>query len=151
MAVWLGMCYAVMLVGSVWTRSSVGTWYAGLARPAWTPPGWVFGVVWPGLYTMMAVAAWLVWRRQGGAIAATMPLVLFVVQLALNLFWSAVFFALERPGAAFAEICVLWVAVFATMLAFKKVTAPAGWLMAPYALWITFALVLNLAIWRMNV
>jgi tryptophan-rich sensory protein len=111
----------------------------------------VFAAVWPVLYAMMAVAAWLVWRCQGGPLMPTGPLALFAVQLALNLFWSAVFFALEMPGAAFAEICVLWLAVVATAVAFARVRAAAGWLMVPYACWTTFAAVLNLAIWRMNV
>ncbi|HOI56515.1 MAG TPA: tryptophan-rich sensory protein [Phycisphaerae bacterium] len=150
LAFWVALCLLVMVIGSLWTRSSVGAWYQGLSRPWWTPPGWVFGVVWPVLYTMMAVSAWLVWRCQGGPIVPTGPLALFAAQLALNLFWSAVFFAMERPGAAFAEICVLWLAVMATTAAFARVKRAAGWLMVPYACWTTFAAMLNLAIWRMN-
>lgn len=146
----LMLCYLVMVIGALWTDSATGRWYQGLSRPSWTPPGWAFSVVWPVLYTMMAVAAWLVWRRRGWS-AAAKPLTLFLVQLALNLFWSAVFFGLERPDAAFFEICVLCLMIVATTVAFWKVTASAGWLMMPYVLWTTFAALLNLAIWRMNV
>jgi tryptophan-rich sensory protein len=97
---------------------------------------------------MMAVAGWLVWRR-GGPGART-ALQLFAVQLVLNVGWSAVFFCLQMPGLAFAEILALWVAIAATLRTSWRVSRPAGILLVPYLLWVSFAAVLNFAIWRLN-
>ena len=124
-------------------------WYAGLAKPAWNPPGWLFGPVWTLLYAMMAVAAWRVWRRGGWARQKT-ALVLFVVQWALNALWTPLFFGLHRPGWALVEILVLLIAILATLRAFWRVDRPAGLLLLPYAAWVSFATVLNWTIWRLN-
>jgi len=146
---WLGVCFAAAALGSVFTARSVGDWYSDLAKPAWTPPSGIFGPVWSLLYLMMGVAAWLVWRKAGPG--ATLALALFGVQLALNVAWSALFFGLRSPGAAFAEILALWVLILATLIAFLRVTPAAGYLLVPYQAWVTFAAALNFAIWRMNV
>lgn len=137
------------LLGSIFTAGSVGGWYAALSKPAWTPPSAIFGPVWSALYLLMAVAAWLVWRR-GGFAAHPAALGLFAAQLALNAGWSLVFFGLRMPGAAFAEILVLWALILATLIAFRRAAPLAGWLLAPYLVWVTFASALNLAIWRLN-
>jgi benzodiazapine receptor len=126
-----------------------GEWYAGLKKPAWNPPGWIFGPVWTMLYTMMAVAAWLVWRR-GGFAAQRRPLTLFLLQLALNAAWSPLFFGLHHPGLAFIDLLLLWFALLGTIVAFWKARAFAGALLIPYLAWVTFAGALNFAIWRLN-
>lgn len=141
--------FAVAALGGVATARSVDTWYQSLSRPAWTPPAWVFAPVWTVLYALMAVAAWLVWRR-GGWRGAKAALTLFFAQLALNAAWPWLFFALRRPGLAFAELCVLWAAVLATMAAFRPKSLAAAALLLPYFVWITFAAVLNFALWRLN-
>jgi tryptophan-rich sensory protein len=128
---------------------STGGWYAELAKPTWNPPSWLFGPVWTALYIMMAVAAWLVWQRAGWR-ARGGPLMMYLVQWALNALWTPLFFGLQRPGLAFVEILVLVVAIYATLVAFWKVRRVAGLLLVPYALWTTFAAVLNFMIWRMN-
>ncbi len=145
----LGLCFAVALVGSWFTTPVLDDWYATLRKPTWTPPNWVFGPVWSALYVSMAVAAWLVWRKRQ-LVAVVVPLSLFMVQLALNLGWSVVFFGLQNPGAACIEIVLLWTAIVATLLAFWRVTAAAGWLLVPYLGWVTFAVALNFAIWQLN-
>lgn len=142
----LALCFAAAALGGLLTREGVATWYPGIAKPDWTPPGWVFGPVWSVLYAAMAVAAWLVWRSA----SKRLPLVLFAIQLALNVTWSGLFFALRQPGWAFAEILVLWLAILATTASFYKGSKTAFWLMAPYLAWVTFAAVLNAAIWRLN-
>lgn len=126
-----------------------GPWYEALRKPAWNPPGWVFPPVWTVLYAMMAVAAWLVWRgaRPG---AARTPLALWTVQLLLNAAWSWLFFGRQRPDLAFADIVLLWLAIVATLAAFARVSRAAAALLAPYLAWVTFAAVLNAAIWRLN-
>jgi benzodiazapine receptor len=143
------ICLGAGALGSVFTTPAIPDWYAQLAKPAWTPPNRLFGPVWTALYFMMAVAAWLVWRR-GGSAATAAPLGLFGLQLALNVAWSGLFFGLHMPGAAFAEIVALWGLILATLIAFWRVTPWAGWLMLPYLAWVTFASALNFAIWRMN-
>jgi len=143
--------FAAAGLGSVFTSRSVSDWYAALARPSWTPPGWVFGPVWTLLYVLMAVAAWLVWRRAGGWAGARAALGLYAVQLVLNAAWTGLFFGLRMPGVAFAELAVLWAAIVATLVAFRRHSPAAGALMVPYLAWCTFAAALNLAIWRMNV
>ena len=142
------LCFLAAGLGSLFTMASLGSWYAGLAKPSWNPPSWLFGPVWTALYAMMAVAGWLVWRR-GGA-ASRLALRWFAVQLVLNVGWSAVFFGLQLPGLAFVEILVLWVAIAATLVVSWKVSRAAGILLAPYLLWASFAAVLNFAIWRLN-
>ncbi len=144
------VCFASAGVGAAVTSTSVGGWYQNLAKPSWRPPDWLFGPVWTVLYFMMAIAAWLVWRRHGW-FGARSALTWFGMQLALNVFWSYVFFGLQRPGLAFAEIIVLWMAIAATARGFRSKSSMAALLLIPYLAWTSFAVVLNLAIWRLNV
>ena len=126
-------------------------WYDALLTPTFNPPASVFGPAWTALYALMAIALWLVWRVRDDDIAMRRTaLRVFWVQFALNLLWSPLFFGLHSPGMAFVDICLLWTAVLATALAFGKVRPLAGYLMLPYVLWVSFALVLNGTIWLMN-
>jgi benzodiazapine receptor len=119
-------------------------WYAGLAKPSWSPPNAAFGIVWPVLFTLMGTAAGLAWCSRPAV------LVPFAVQLLLNAAWSPIFFRYHRLGASVAELCVLWCAIVVTVVAFARVRASAAWLLVPYLLWVTFAAGLNVAIWRLN-
>jgi translocator protein len=149
---WLGLgvfvilCYAVAGIGGLVTTPNILNWYAGLAKPPWTPPDWVFGPVWSALYLSIAVAAWLVWRKGD----ARLPLVLFTFQLVFNAAWSWLFFGLHSPGIAFVDIVLLWAAIVATTIAFWSRSLVAGILFVPYLAWVSFATVLNFAIWRLN-
>ena len=126
-------------------------WYRTLLKPTWNPPSWLFGPVWTALYALMAVALWLVRREQEtDEPSRQRALALFAIQFLLNLAWTPLFFGLHSPGLAFLEICVLWIALLSTMLAFGRVRALAGYLLLPYLLWVSFALVLNGTIWLMN-
>jgi len=144
---WLLLCFAAASPGAVFMP---GEWFAALKKPAWNPPGWVFGPVWTALYAMMAAAAWLVWQR-GGWKEQRKPLLIFLAQLALNALWTPLFFGLHRPGVAFAEIVLLWLAIVATLVAFRPVNRTAAWLLVPYLAWVSFAAVLNGTLWRLNV
>jgi len=147
--VWIALSLLAGVIGSLFTAHSVTTWYVALAKPSWTPPSWLFGPVWTVLYLLMGLAAWLVWRK-GGFAAATAPLALFLVQLALNTTWPILFFGLRRPGLAFGEIVLLWCFILATTIAFWCRRPAAAYLMLPYLGWVSFALALNLSIWRLN-
>ena len=126
-----------------------GAWYAVLRKPAWTPPDWVFPVVWTVLYFMIAIAGWLVWTGAGSQ-DAVLPLVVFGLQLVFNALWSALFFGLRLPGYAFADLVLLWLAILATILLFLPLHPVAAWMLLPYLLWVAFAGALNFAIWRLN-
>jgi len=124
-----------------------GPWYESLAKPAWNPPNWLFAPVWSVLYAMMAVSAWLVWCRVR---TLGWPLMLWFLQLGLNAAWSWLFFGLERPDLSALEIVFLLGVIIATLVAFFRIDRLAGWLLAPYAAWVTFAAALNISLWRLN-
>lgn len=140
------ICFAVAGLGGMATTPSIPNWYAGLTKPPWTPPSWLFGPVWSVLYLSMTVAAWLAWRKGN----ALVPLSLFAAQLTFNLAWSWLFFGLHNPGAGFIDIILLWAAIAATLIAFWRQSPVAGMLFVPYLAWVSFAAVLNFAIWRLN-
>jgi tryptophan-rich sensory protein len=141
LVLFLVLCQAVGAGAGFATSAAVRDWYPALAKPFFNPPPWVFAPAWTLLYVLMAVAAWRVWR--------TGPL-LFGLQLALNLLWSVLFFGLRSPGLALAEVVLLWLAIAATALSFRPHDKTAAVLMLPYLAWVSFAAVLNAAIWYLN-
>jgi tryptophan-rich sensory protein len=147
LAAFVGINVAVSALGGWVTSSSVGTWYQGLAKPAFNPPDWVFAPVWSALYLMIAVAGWRAWRRGGVARPA---LLVYAVQLALNLSWSFVFFGARLIGPALLVIAALLVAILVNAMLFWRLDRPAGALLVPYAAWVAFATVLTFALWRLN-
>jgi translocator protein len=136
--------FAVAAFGAQFTP---GPWYESLAKPSFNPPNWIFAPVWSVLYVMMAIAAWLVWCRLR---AFGRPIILWCVQLGLNAIWSWLFFGLERPDFAAMEIIVLLAAILLTAFSFFRISRPAGYLLVPYAAWVSFAAVLNFTLWRLN-
>jgi benzodiazapine receptor len=148
LAAWLVVTFVAAAIGAA-ASVNAGPFYAQLVRPAWAPPGWLFGPVWTALYLAMGVAAWLVWRAAGFRTARA-ALTLFLIQLALNALWSWLFFGWQRGALAFADILLLWVLIVATVIAFRRVQPLAGWLLVPYLLWVSFAAVLNHAVWQLN-
>ncbi len=141
--------FAVAGISSRFTIQAIPGWYAALAKPSFNPPNRVFGPVWTLLYTLMAIAAWLVWRLPAST-ARSRALAAFWVQLTLNFAWSFLFFGEHRIAMAFAEIVLLWLAIFATTLLFFRVARAAAWLFVPYLAWVSFASVLNFSLWRLN-
>jgi tryptophan-rich sensory protein len=142
----LVVCLAVGALGGLSTAPAIPTWYAGLAKPSFNPPNWLFAPVWTTLYVLMAIAAWLVWRRG----SARTALILFALQLALNAAWSQLFFGLHRIDLALIDIVLLLAAIVATALAFRRHSTAAALLLVPYIAWVSFATTLNFAIWRLN-
>lgn len=137
-------------LGGLATAHGLAAWYPSLAKPAFNPPAWVFGPVWSILYVLMAVSALLVWRKAWPSRGAKLGLALFACQLGLNVLWSVIFFGLQAPGLALVELVLLWLAIAAWTAATWRVSRPAALLILPYLAWVSFAGVLNAAIWRLN-
>lgn len=146
LAGWLALCFAAS--GTAFFVSTNG-WYASLHKPSWNPPSWIFAPVWTALYLMMAVAAWLVWRK-GGWRAQRRALSLFVLQWVLNALWTPLFFWRHLIGLALFEIFILSIVLVVTIILFRRVRMAAGLLLLPYLFWVSFAAFLNLTIWRLN-
>jgi tryptophan-rich sensory protein len=143
---WLLLAFLAAGIGAV-ASIHAAEFYAQLDKPAWAPPASVFGPVWSILYTMMGVAAWLVWRspREGyGALS------LFCAQLAANTLWSWLFFGWHLGALAAIEVLILLMLIALTLRAFWSSSRWSGILLIPYLLWVTFASALTWAIWRAN-
>mgnify|MGYP005838214255 CR=1 FL=1 len=145
--IWFALACATAAVPGVFFRP--GQWYRDLVKPDWRPPDWLFGPVWLVLYLSIAVSGWLVFESAPEA-AARPALTVYAVQLGLNGLWSCIFFGLKRPGWALAEICLLWLSIGATIGAFWPLHQTAALLLLPYLAWVSFAVLLNLSIWRLN-
>jgi tryptophan-rich sensory protein len=139
------VCQAVGAFGAFWTQPEIPGWYAGIAKPSWTPPNAWFGPVWSALYILMSVAAWRVWKAGGRR-----ELTVFWAQLSVNGAWSWLFFGLNNPLFGLIDLSLLVPLVWATASVFARKDRIAAALFVPYGLWVSFAWALNLAIWRLN-
>jgi tryptophan-rich sensory protein len=145
------VCQLAGVIGSIFTASSVKTWYTTINKPSFTPPSWLIGPVWLFLFILMGVSLFLVWSHPSTAPKdRKRALIIFGTQLALNAFWSYAFFSLESPLFGFIVILILWITIFMTIIRFLKISELAGWLLIPYILWVSFASVLNFAILLLN-
>ena len=146
----LALCLSAGGIGSYFTMPSIGTWYAFLEKPVFTPPNWIFGPVWTLLYIMMGIAFYLIWKKEANDVVKSTAVTLYIVQLALNFLWSFVFFYAQQPGWALVNIILMWIFIFLTILWFGKISSLSAWLLVPYICWVSFATVLNYAIWKLN-
>ena len=146
----IGFVLLVNVVGSVpgVLSSPDSAWFRALEKPAFYPPEIAFPVVWTALFTLLGVALWLVWRADGPG--RRLALGLFAVQMALNVAWTPVFFSAQELFAGLVVIVALWGLLVATIVAFRRVDRRAAALLVPYLLWVTFAAVLNVELWRLN-
>jgi tryptophan-rich sensory protein len=144
------ICQAAGFIGSLFTSRSIPTWYAGLKRPSFAPPNWVFSPVWITLFVLMGISLYLVWRMLPKGENVRTAIILFAVQIVLNMLWSIIFFGLQSPFAAFVEIIFLWMAILLTIIVFFRVSTIAAALLIPYILWVSFAAVLNFFFWKLN-
>ena len=122
-----------------------GEWYAGLTKPAFNPPNWIFGPVWTVLYVLIGIAGWRVWRAEDVTLQR-----LWWAQMALNFLWSPVFFGAGNLGAALVVILALLAAILAFIFAARHRERISAWLFLPYALWVGFATLLNAELLRLN-
>ncbi|HOW58617.1 MAG TPA: tryptophan-rich sensory protein [Candidatus Omnitrophota bacterium] len=144
------LSHSAGIVGSFFTIPAIPEWYNFLQKPSLSPPNWVFAPVWTTLFTLMALAAYLVWNKGMKEPAVRSALAFFLAQLALNSLWSFVFFGLRSPFYGLLEIFVLWIAILITILQFLKISKLAAALMIPYLLWVSYASGLNLGIFLLN-
>ena len=131
------------------TASDITDWYITLNKPAFNPPNYLFAPVWTSLYTLMGISLFIIWKSPTGRIRNN-ALVIFAVQITLNFFWSFLFFKFKLPGVALAEIVLLWTSILMMIIYFRRVSKLAASLQIPYLLWVSFATILNAAIWILN-
>ncbi len=147
----LGLIIFLALVASAASFGAIfepGDWYAKLAKPSWAPPNWLFAPVWAVLYITIAVAGWLIWRKVGAN--RNTALTLWGIQLLLNASWSWVMFGLHQIGAAVVVILALWLMIAAFTVSARRVSEAASALFVPYLGWVSYAALLNIAVWLLN-
>jgi len=147
----LALCLGVAMANGSVTYPEIPTWYASLTKPSWTPPQWVFPLVWSVLYVMMGVSLWLLWERAADTARRRTAITLFFLQLALNSAWSPVFFGLHLARVALVIIVLLAAAIGATILTAWRTQRMAAWLLLPYLIWVVYATTLNAGIIALNV
>jgi len=143
------ICQLAGIIGSIFTASSISDWYIYLNKPSFNPPSFVFAPVWTLIYILMGIAVYLIWTSDKRR--SILPLVIFDIQLILNVLWSILFFGFRNPFIAFIDIILLWIFIVLTIWQFAKVEKKAAYLLIPYILWVSFAVVLNYWIWQLNI
>lgn len=147
------ICIAIPLVSGSLSglaiADHISSWYSTLNKPSFNPPNYLFGPVWSVLYILMGIGLYLILQTPKSAMR-TKSIVLFTVQLILNLSWSFIFFNAQSPFAALIIIGILWIAILMMMIYFHTLSPIASYLQIPYLLWVSFASVLNAAIWLLN-
>ncbi len=138
------ICELIGIGGAVFTGPAVNSsWYADLIKPSFQPPSWLFGPVWTALYALMGIVLYLIWSQKS-------LIKLFIAQLFFNFLWSVLFFGLKTPFFAFLNILILWILILVLTIKLFKTKKLAGYLFLPYLLWVTFASILNLSIFILN-
>jgi len=167
------ICELAGVIGAFFTTPAIGSWYKTLNKPSFNPPNWIFGPVWTTLFVLMGISLYLVWRKKwmpineiesdktkawnkwsqkffNGSWQKANIIIIFIVQLVVNILWSAVFFGAQSPDLAFFVLIMLWFAILFTIVNFYRVSKTAGLLLLPYILWVSFAGILNYFIWALN-
>lgn len=143
---WLALCFAAARINAIFPP---GEWFDSLTKPSWMPPRELIGPIWIVLYVLMAISAWLVWRKKNVR-GAYIAIAIFSIQLLFNAAWSWLFFGMRLKGVAFVEISILWVLILVTIRAFWNYSRAASVLLIPYLIWVAVAAALNLSLWRLN-
>lgn len=143
-------CQAAGMIGSVFTYPSIASWYVFLNKPSFSPPSWLFGPAWITLYTLMGIAFYLIWQKGEQKKAVKSALVLFIFHLVVNTLWSILFFGLRSPILGLLDISLLWVLIVLIIKRFYQLDKTAAYLLIPYLAWVSFASLLNFAVWRLN-
>ena len=167
------ICELAGVIGSFFTISQIPLWYSSLNKPFFNPPSWIFGPVWTTLFVLMGISLYLVWSKNwevknhvgakkdkvwnslskkfySGSWKKANVIIIFTLQLVLNVAWSIIFFGAHSPDVAFFELLMLWFAIVFTIVNFYRVSRAAAFLLLPYILWVSFAGILNCFIWILN-
>jgi len=144
------LCLVVGSAGSLVTSTGSGSWYESLEKPAFTPPDWVFAPVWTTLFILMGIALYLVWESGTERRDVQIALIVFGVQLALNVLWSFLFFGMESPLLGLVDIVLLWIMIAVTIVLFYQIRKSAAYLLLPYIVWVSIATALNYSIYVLN-
>lgn len=144
------ICQMAGILGSIFTASSVASWYPTLAKPSFTPPGSYIGLIWIVLFTLMGVSLFLIWREIPSNPAARIALYFFAGQLIVNVLWNVAFFSLQSPISGLIVIVVLWILILISIIKFWPINRTAALLLIPYIVWVSIAAYLNYSIWRLN-
>jgi translocator protein len=140
----------VGLLGSLATTPELATWYVTLAKPVWTPPNSWFGPIWTTLYILMGIALYLVWREGLDRKDVKLAILVFAVQLVLNLLWSVVFFSLHSLLGGLILVIALWIGILVNIIVFYRIYKPAGLILIPYIVWVSIATYLNFSVYLLN-
>ena len=135
--------------GGFFTVPEIASWYVTLNKPSFNPPNYLFGPVWTLLYIFMGISLYLVWK-QPPSLQRKKAITIFVIQFAINISWSFIFFNQHQILLALVDIMAMWLFIIFTIIAFGKLNKTAAWLLVPYLLWVSFATILNSAIWVLN-
>lgn len=146
----IGICLLAGAVGTIFTVSSIPTWYVLLNKPSFSPPNWLFGPVWTILYILMGVSLAMVWLKGVKSKKVRDAILLFGIQLGLNAIWSPVFFGAKNLFLALVIIIFMWIYILKTILAFRKIDKTSSYLLYPYITWVSFASILNFSVWLLN-
>ena len=140
----------VGFIGSFFTSPAIPTWYAGLIKPSFSPPNYLFAPVWTILYILMGISFYLVWQKGLKNKKVRAALTVFAAQFLLNAIWSPIFFGAKNLFWALIVIIFMWIYIVKTILAFRKVSKTASYLLYPYLAWVSFATMLNFSVWMLN-
>ena len=146
----VALCQAAGIIGSLFTTPAISSWYASLRKPAFAPPNWVFAPVWTTLYFLMGISLFIVWNIGLEKNSVRKSIVVFGIQLLLNVFWSYLFFGLKSPLLGLVEIVVMWLMILLTILVFFRISKKAAVLLIPYLMWVSVASYLNYSILVLN-
>lgn len=141
---------AVGIASAYFTLPEVEGWYSTLKKPAFTPPDWFFAPVWTVLYVLIGIAAYMVWQRRNDSSYYKITIWVYVVQLLLNFLWAIIFFGMHQVLGGLIDTVLLWIAIIVNIIYFRKFSRVAGWLLVPYFLWTSFALILDLGFFMLN-
>ena len=148
--IWIALCELVGTVSGILSQKGIEVYNLSIMKPSFTPPSWLFPVVWTILFALMGISAAKIYLSPASK-ERSAGLNLFIAQLVVNFFWPLFFFNLQAFGFSFFWLLLLWILVILTALRFRKIDKCAGWLLVPYLAWLTFAAVLNGAVWFMNI
>jgi benzodiazapine receptor len=141
---------SIGIVAAFFTRPEIKGWYTTLVKPSFTPPNWLFPIAWTTLYILIAIAAYIVWKRRDNTITYTITKISYIVQLLLNFSWSIVFFGMHQVFAALVIVIILLVTIILNIAWFGRFSKTAAWLLVPYVIWVSYAGLLNLSIYILN-